>query len=299
MIKYIISIFLPRNTYSIRQRMIALHARIIFNKALRHRWKHIQSQKMLEHLVTRARWGVSYSVFDGEELLESSIKSIRKHVDYINVVYQKSSWYGNPADPKLPELLKKLKSRGLIDELIEYIPDHKLNAGKQEVLKRNIGLKYAKRFGCDYFMCMDTDEFYVADEMRKAKKFIIENGITHSFCPVFAYRSPTQRYLRLGGCYVQFLSRVTLLSRLKRNKHNITLVDPTRHLNHVFGAKYYVVPGLEMHHMICYRKDIIKKMKNSSFVPINNMTQIEFEKSKGPFVNVADMFNIPKLNGTK
>ena len=135
--------------------------------------------------------------------------------------------------------------------------------------------------------------------LEPAKKFIIENGITHSFCPVFAYRSPTQRYLRLGGCYVQFLSRVTLLSRLKRNKHNITLVDPTRHLNHVFGAKYYVVPGLEMHHMICYRKDIIKKMKNSSFVPINNMTQIEFEKSKGPFVNVTDMFNIPKLNGTK
>ena len=32
--------------------------------------------------------GVSYNLFDGEELLESSIKSIRKNVDYISVVYQ-------------------------------------------------------------------------------------------------------------------------------------------------------------------------------------------------------------------
>lgn len=295
MIRYLTSLFFPRNTYSIRKRMIALHARIISNKTLRHRWKYIQNQKMLEYLVTRARWGVSYSVFDGEELLESSIKSIRKHVDYINVVYQKSSWYGNPADPKLPELLKKLKSRGLIDELIEYIPDHKLNAGKQEILKRNIGLKYAKRFGCDYFMCMDTDEFYVADEMQKAKQTIIKNSITHSFCPVFAYRSPTQRYLRLGGGCVQFLSRITPLSKLKRNKHNITLVDPTRHLNHIFGAKYYVIPGFCMHHMTLYRKDIIKKIRNSSFSRVNNMSQADFESGCGETVDVPDMFNIPKL----
>ena len=27
--------------------------------------------------------GVSYNIFDGEELLENSIKSIRKNVDYI------------------------------------------------------------------------------------------------------------------------------------------------------------------------------------------------------------------------
>ena len=31
--------------------------------------------------------GVSYNLFDGEELLESSIKSIRDNVDYVSVVY--------------------------------------------------------------------------------------------------------------------------------------------------------------------------------------------------------------------
>ena len=39
--------------------------------------------------------GVSYNVFDGEELLESSIKSIRDNVDHISVVYQTISNFGN------------------------------------------------------------------------------------------------------------------------------------------------------------------------------------------------------------
>ena len=38
--------------------------------------------------------GISYSVWDGEELLEQSIKQIRPVADYINVVWQKLSWYG-------------------------------------------------------------------------------------------------------------------------------------------------------------------------------------------------------------
>lgn len=34
--------------------------------------------------------GITYSLFDGEELLKYSIKQIRKSADYINVVYQKN-----------------------------------------------------------------------------------------------------------------------------------------------------------------------------------------------------------------
>ena len=38
--------------------------------------------------------GVSYSVWDGEEMLEFAIRSIRSEVDYVNVVWQKLSWFG-------------------------------------------------------------------------------------------------------------------------------------------------------------------------------------------------------------
>ena len=54
--------------------------------------------------------GISYNLFDGEELLEKSINQIRNLVDYISVVYQITSNYGNPCDSELVSLLQKLQS---------------------------------------------------------------------------------------------------------------------------------------------------------------------------------------------
>ena len=47
----------------------------------------------------------SYNVFDGEELLEKSISSIRDSVDFISVVYQTISNFGNNCSPDLEDIL--------------------------------------------------------------------------------------------------------------------------------------------------------------------------------------------------
>ncbi len=72
--------------------------------------------------IKKYKLGVSYNLFDGEDLLEGSIKSIRNHVDYINVVYQNVSNFGNKSETNLEELLKDLKTKGLIDDFVEYKP---------------------------------------------------------------------------------------------------------------------------------------------------------------------------------
>jgi hypothetical protein len=59
-------------------------------------------------------------VFDCEELLESSILSIRNVVDHICVVYQITSNYGVPCNPHLESFLDYLVKEGLIDNLIYY-----------------------------------------------------------------------------------------------------------------------------------------------------------------------------------
>jgi hypothetical protein len=84
------------------------------------------------------RLGVSYNIFDGEELLEGSIKQIRSHVDYVSVVFQTISNFGNQSNPELIPLLERLKSEGLIDELYHYNP--KIDAGghHNEMKKRTI-----------------------------------------------------------------------------------------------------------------------------------------------------------------
>jgi hypothetical protein len=57
-------------------------------------------------------------VFDSEELLESSILSIKEEVEYICVVYQTVSNFGNPCHKHLEKLLKDLVSRGLVNGIL-------------------------------------------------------------------------------------------------------------------------------------------------------------------------------------
>jgi hypothetical protein len=67
------------------------------------------------------RLGAAYNVFDGEELLEASVRSVRAGgVDFVCVVFQTVSNFGAPCSEKLVPLLHRLRDEGLVDELIEY-----------------------------------------------------------------------------------------------------------------------------------------------------------------------------------
>lgn len=274
--------------YSLNKMRIRLRA-IFMKKKLRHRYRRIAMVLLPYRLATICKWGVSYSVFDNEEMLEHSIKHIRDHVNYVNVVYQLESWYGNPASENLLSTLNDLKEKGLIDELIEYKADTSIDAGIQERKKRNIGLEYAKKRGIDYFMTMDCDEFYIGREVEKAKYFIVKNGITHSFVDIFNYAQPTKRYLSPTVSYVLFFSKIKNGSFLiHRNKHSIALVDPTRMLNHYLGAKYYFLHSIAMHHMTSYRKCIFKKIQNSTA----REAYKNFKMSEKNCVKVEDIFHL-------
>ena len=96
--------------------------------------------------------GVSYIVFDGIELLEHSIKQIRKHVDYVQVVYQTESWFGHKIKNEDLIILNSLKVRGLVDELSKFsnftplkdsIANSIARAKSYEMEKRYFGLKSA------------------------------------------------------------------------------------------------------------------------------------------------------------
>lgn len=278
------------NKYDFLRRIICWRALSIPNKQQRKQWRQEHLKSMLDKLVSNYKYGVSYSVFDGQELLEASIRSIREHVDYVNVVYQTKSWYGDPADDDLLPTLNHLVEIGLIDELIEYNANPKINAGTQERNKRNIGLRAAKRAGINYFMTMDTDEFYYGTEIDDMKYYIVQKGITHSFCNIIVYgKKPTDRILDSSSCYAAFFTKINNKSILKYNKHIPALIDPTRQIAHSMFSKYYVLPIINMHHMTFVRKNINKKFKSSSNSQLHDM-QIK----KLNTVKVKDVFNIKK-----
>lgn len=215
-----------------------------------------------------SRWGAAYSVFDGEELLEASLRSVRGEVDYIVLVYQTTSWFGAPASPELLPLLRNLRALGLADELVEYRPDPKLEPDANERVKRNLGLDHARRNGCTYFTNMDCDEFYLANEMAEAKAFIVNKYITHSFVPIQCYgEKPTQVLLDVRGTsYVPFFCKIQPGVRLRAHGKTPLRVDPTRQQDHYWGARYWVFDRtIQMHHMSYVRKDLQQKIDNSSF----------------------------------
>jgi len=56
---------------------------------------------------------VCYNVFDCEELLESSILSIREEVDHVCVVYQTTSNFGDPSNPHLRDFFGRFTGEGI------------------------------------------------------------------------------------------------------------------------------------------------------------------------------------------
>ncbi len=277
--------------FSIKTDILCL---FIFNKEKRREYRHNAQAKRLATFAGKQKWGVSYSVYDGEEILEASIRSIRSSVDYINVVWQRISWYGEPASKTLEPLLQRLLKEKLIDELIEFEPDIHRKPGKNETMKRNIGLKAARKAGCTYFMTMDTDEFYKKEELQEAKEFILKNNITHSYVSQNVYGLNPEELLLSDTCCCQFFSRITFFSRLRNEKKAIALVDPTRKMSHIpwflGGSRHYFLHMIRMNHYTFIRRDIEKKFRNSScdIVQIEKDTGIQnCEKLK-----CMDYFNL-------
>lgn len=218
--------------------------------------------------------GVSYNLFDGEELLRASIKSIRNKVDNINIVYQKISYTGNPASENIEEQLNELVKEGLVDELFLYNPILQLKPRINEVLKRNIGFEIAKKNGCDYFLGMDVDEFYDENQFELAFSYIIENDISMSAVSIIEYHKEPEYQIQglhnvvnneLFNYYVPFLIKI---DRLIAQKHAVDyfpcVTDPTRSLSCPGRFRMFSVHEIAMHHMKYIRKDLVKKYKNTS-----------------------------------
>jgi hypothetical protein len=215
--------------------------------------------------------GVSYNVFDGEELLECSIRSVRENVDYVSVVYQTVSNYGLACTDDLVDTLIRLRTNGLIDELHEYTPQilsrDKNNASYNEVEKRDTGLSISRRNNCTHHMSMDCDEFYVPEQFIYMKKVIAENGYESAACPYQNYYKDSIYVLNDSNTdeYVSTIYKINDDTKyVYRSKESPVRIDPTRKTN---NKKYKIFnrSEIQMHHMTLVRRDLRRKFMNSSY----------------------------------
>lgn len=235
---------------------------------------HKVKKKVENYRMKRAKLGVTYSVFNGEELLRASVLSIREHVDYINIVYQKFSWFGTPCNPKLEKILYELKEEGLIEKIIEYPFSDFGNKGKVEkyVLdKKNIGIADLKANQCTHCLIMDADELYFSEEFQKAKQYVITTGITHSACSIYDYRYLPEIRTRDAAQYaVPFIFKMKKNSKLSDRHHMPCFVDSLRTFSfNRFIDKFYYFNTVSMHHMTGIRNNYLQKIEAS----VSNSTE--------------------------
>jgi len=204
-----------------------------------------------------------YNVFDGEELLEQSINSIKECVDYIIVVYQTTSNFG-VFNPDVEDTVINLYKKGLINEYISY-KTSPIGPQMNELNKKNIGLEKVKSLGYTHFMTMDCDEFYFKEEFNKAKEFIKTKDIDTSVCWIQNYHKiPEYRVIGLSEPYkVPFINKIYDNTQLVLGgEYFVSQIDPTRIVNTYHNPHLFDKKDILMHHYTTIRKDIRKKYES-------------------------------------
>ena len=255
--------------------------------------------------INNSKLGVTYNLFSGEELLEKSILCIREHVDYINVVYQKVSWYGDTRDDNnVEDLLERLKNKKLIDKIILYeysVADLNDKDSINKHLRHNIkkkkylGLKDLKNNHCTHCMFMDVDEFYDSEDFKNAKEYIIGHNFSHSAVALYRYfYKPTLREKDIYKISVPFILKLNIIREIT-DKGFPCCVDSLRcfAFNRFFD-KFYFYNNLVMHHMTKIRSNLQLKY-NSTEANITQFGKDFQEKSNNLDKTIFD-FGIENLN---
>jgi hypothetical protein len=179
-----------------------------------------------------------YNVFDGEELLAGSVRSVQNSIDLfifvVSTVGQSGEFYSGGLEAVEQLQLKKK---------IVVISNEK------ELRKRNIGLQKAREQGCTHFILMDCDEYW--NVLDRSQIDTAHRLFTYFKHPTLQLTPPEDYYVP-GIC--------TLKSSTKVGAFNCGFwSDPTRRPNHK------LTEGKDwMHHFSYVRKDIERKIRNSS-----------------------------------
>lgn len=211
------------------------------------------------------RLGYMINAFDASELLEGVLTEIRDQIDYVAAVWQEKSYWGNPMAQDDKDELNRLVELGLVDELIEFKPDFSKYSREQECDKRNMAIDKAKENGCSHVISVDADEFYDAEEFRKAIELINEKGYSNTYCSYVNYYRDFNHYLVYPfRPFVPFIHSVYFNYTYNGPAPGPT--DPTRRIKNPSNIGTYIFEDneLRMGHAAWIRKDIRKKLINWS-----------------------------------
>lgn len=216
--------------------------------------------------------GISYNIFDGEEMLPFALKNLRPFADFMVVVYQTTSNFGNE-NPNLLPVLEKLKKEGLIDKLFCYEPNLIYNENKSvnwksgtlnEIEKREIGLKICRANGCDTYMTLDCDELYDPEEFRWAMFDFQQGGYDTSFTNLLTYyKLPTMELTPYETWYQPLFYKIKKDTKFEMFENYPVFTDRTKMVK-AGHTRVYTRKEIQQYHYAYVRHNLLSKVLNSS-----------------------------------
>ena len=209
--------------------------------------------------------GCIYTVFNGLELLDGSIKNIYHHVDEIVIVYQELSNRGN-FDGNVYNRLKKYEQDFKV-HLVPFTPNMALNTKENELNKHNVGLEAVRNLGCSHFMLSACDHYYHPIEFQKAKEFLEEDPHDVSITAMYTYyKEPTLQLTPIEEYFMPLICRLYPDTKYTKDQWAFR-VDPSVRTNRPGKDQTYIVfaeSKIMMHHFSMIRQDIRNKFDNAS-----------------------------------
>lgn len=200
---------------------------------------------------------VCFNAFDGMEHIQEAIDRVRPVAGFVSVVYQTVSNYGE-IDQSVEDAARALTS---VDAIVRYTPQS-WGGHHNEIAKRQLGLDMARSAMCGAHMTCDVDEWYETDRLAAAFDKFRSGTSMNSACKMTThwkeYRwiiTPPEEY------YVPLFQRTNGGDYSMSNRWPV-LTDPTRRLPG--DVMLFDRSEIEMRHLSYVRKDIRKKLRNSS-----------------------------------
>lgn len=216
--------------------------------------------------------GISYNIFDGQEMLPFAVQNLRPYAHKIFIIYQKVSNYGN-TNPDLMPMIKELESRGLVDKAFEYEPEIvtddngkvKWQSGTiNEIQKRQLGLDIARANGCDTYMTLDCDELYVGTQFKWAMEDFETGNYDTSFTRLLTYyKKPTLQLTPPETWYQPLFYKIKKHTKFEFLDDYPVVTDRTKMVK-AGHCKVYKTDEIVQHHFAYVRNNLDSKVKNSS-----------------------------------
>lgn len=196
-------------------------------------------------------------VFDGVELINYNINSIRKQVDFISVIYQTTSYFGNKSNSNQFDILKNTKA----DKIIHVEPDLNVHHKINELNYRNLGLSLSREAGCTHHISFDVDEFCMPKQLEYAKQTFGDND-----CSIirndYYYKKPEYLIVPDQELIVTFIHPVDNEYFVSQDP-KFKKIETTRRHKNSNKIRLYEKNEITLHHMSYVRNNIRQKLENS------------------------------------